>query len=41
MVYYAEQGITNVVVPLHLRFLFGTLINLGRLLFSIVIYANV
>ena len=39
MVYYAEQGNTNVVVPLPLRPLFGTLINLGRFLLSAVIYA--
>jgi len=32
MVYYAEQGNTNVVVPMPLRFLFGTLINLGEFL---------
>ncbi|KAF5369569.1 hypothetical protein D9758_002571 [Tetrapyrgos nigripes] len=31
MVYFAERGNTNVVVPLPLRFLFGTLINLGPL----------
>jgi len=31
MVYYAEQGNTNVVVPLPFRFIFGTLINLGPL----------
>jgi UDP-N-acetylglucosamine--dolichyl-phosphate N-acetylglucosaminephosphotransferase len=30
MVYYAEQGNTNVVVPLPFRFIFGTLINLGK-----------
>ena len=29
MVYYAEHGNTNVVVPLPLRFLFGKLIDLG------------
>ncbi|KAG6830391.1 hypothetical protein H0H87_008278 [Tephrocybe sp. NHM501043] len=29
MVYYAERGNTHVVVPLPLRFLFGTLVNLG------------
>ena len=29
MVYYAERGNTNVVVPLPLRFLFGTVVNLG------------
>ena len=29
MVYYAEHGNTNVVVPLPLRFMFGTLIDLG------------
>lgn len=29
IVYYAEQGKTDVVVPLPLRWLFGTLINLG------------
>lgn len=29
MVYYAEQGNTNVVVPIPLRFIFGTLIKLG------------
>jgi len=31
MVYYAEQGNTNVVVPLPFRFIFGTLVNLGPL----------
>ncbi|KDR82702.1 hypothetical protein GALMADRAFT_238197 [Galerina marginata CBS 339.88] len=31
MVYYAEHGNTNVVVPLPLRFIFGALINLGPL----------
>ena len=31
MVYYAERGNTNVVVPLPLRPFFGTLINLGPL----------
>ncbi|KAF8158312.1 N-acetylglucosaminephosphotransferase [Crassisporium funariophilum] len=31
MVYYAERGNTNVVVPLPLRFIFGTLVNLGPL----------
>ncbi|KAG5638249.1 hypothetical protein H0H81_001018 [Sphagnurus paluster] len=31
MVYYAERGNTHVVVPLPLRFLFGTLVNLGPL----------
>ncbi|PPR05359.1 hypothetical protein CVT24_007973 [Panaeolus cyanescens] len=31
MVYYAEHGNTNVVVPLPLRSIFGTLINLGPL----------
>ena len=30
IVYYAEQGNTNVVVPLPLRFIFGALINLGN-----------
>ncbi|KAG6841973.1 hypothetical protein C0991_004464 [Blastosporella zonata] len=29
MVYYAERGNTHVVVPLPLRFIFGTLVNLG------------
>ena len=29
MVYYAERGNTNVVVPLPLRFILGTLLNLG------------
>ena len=29
MVYYSERGNTNVVVPLPLRPLFGTLVNLG------------
>lgn len=32
LVYYAEQGNTNVVVPLPLRWLFGTMLNLGKLL---------
>ncbi|KAF8349304.1 N-acetylglucosaminephosphotransferase [Amanita rubescens] len=31
MVYYAERGNTHVVVPLPLRFIFGTLLNLGPL----------
>ncbi|KAF9468545.1 N-acetylglucosaminephosphotransferase [Collybia nuda] len=31
MVYYAERGNTNVVVPLPLRSIFGTLVNLGPL----------
>ncbi|KAF9527586.1 glycosyl transferase family 4-domain-containing protein [Crepidotus variabilis] len=31
MVYYAEHGNTNVVVPLPFRFIFGNLINLGPL----------
>ncbi|KAG6890803.1 hypothetical protein C0995_003236 [Termitomyces sp. Mi166 len=31
MVYYAERGNTHVVVPLPLRFFFGTLVNLGPL----------
>ncbi|RDB17881.1 UDP-N-acetylglucosamine--dolichyl-phosphate N-acetylglucosaminephosphotransferase [Hypsizygus marmoreus] len=31
MVYYAERGNTHVVVPLPLRSLFGTLVNLGPL----------
>ncbi|KAJ6512193.1 UDP-N-acetylglucosamine-dolichyl [Mycena vitilis] len=31
MVYYAERGNTDVVVPIPLRFLFGTLVNLGPL----------
>jgi UDP-N-acetylglucosamine--dolichyl-phosphate N-acetylglucosaminephosphotransferase len=30
MVYYAEQGNTHVVVPLPLRPIFGTLLNLGE-----------
>lgn len=30
MVYFAEAGNTHVVVPLPLRFLFGTLVNLGK-----------
>lgn len=29
MVYYSERGNTNVVVPIPLRWLFGTLVNLG------------
>ncbi|EKM51933.1 uncharacterized protein PHACADRAFT_262350 [Phanerochaete carnosa HHB-10118-sp] len=31
LVYYAERGNTNVVVPIPLRWLFGTLINVGPL----------
>ncbi|KAK7056696.1 tunicamycin resistance protein [Paramarasmius palmivorus] len=31
MVYFAERGNTHVVVPLPLRFLFGSLVNLGPL----------
>lgn len=34
MVYYSERGNTNVVVPLPLRFIFGTLINLGKSSYS-------
>lgn len=34
MVYYAERGNTHVVVPLPLRFMFGTLLNLGRSIFA-------
>jgi UDP-N-acetylglucosamine--dolichyl-phosphate N-acetylglucosaminephosphotransferase len=34
MVYSSERGNTNVVVPLPLRFIFGTLINLGKLSYS-------
>lgn len=33
MVYYAERGNTNIVVPIPLRWLFGTLLNLGTLVF--------
>ncbi len=29
MVYYAERGNTDVIVPLPLRFIFGTIVNLG------------
>lgn len=29
LVYYAEQGNTNVVVPIPFRWLLGTIINLG------------
>ena len=29
LVYYAEQGNTNVVVPIPLRWLLGTMLNLG------------
>lgn len=35
MVYYAEHGNTNVIVPRPLRFLLGPLIDLGMLSFSI------
>lgn len=38
MVYYSERGNTNVVVPLPLRFIFGTLINLGKLSSSRELY---
>ena len=31
LVYYAEQGNTNVVVPIPLRWLLGKVINLGSL----------
>ncbi|KAH8104820.1 N-acetylglucosaminephosphotransferase, partial [Cristinia sonorae] len=31
IVYYAERGNTNIVVPIPLRWLFGTLLNLGPL----------
>ena len=34
MVYYAERGNTHVVVPLPLRFIFGTLLNLGQSIFA-------
>ena len=30
MVYFAERGNTHVVVPIPLRFLFGSLVNLGE-----------
>ena len=30
MVYYAERGNTHVVVPLPLRSIFGSLVNLGK-----------
>lgn len=30
LVYYAEQGNTNIVVPLPFRPLLGTIINLGK-----------
>ena len=30
LVYYAEQGNTNVVVPIPFRWLLGTVLNLGR-----------
>jgi UDP-N-acetylmuramyl pentapeptide phosphotransferase/UDP-N-acetylglucosamine-1-phosphate transferase len=30
MVYFAEQGNTNVVVPTPLRFIFGSLVDLGK-----------
>lgn len=30
MVYFAEHGNTNVVVPIPLRFLFGSLVTLGK-----------
>jgi UDP-N-acetylglucosamine--dolichyl-phosphate N-acetylglucosaminephosphotransferase len=30
MVYYAERGNTHVVVPLPLRPIFGSLVNLGK-----------
>ena len=32
MVYYAERGNTHVVVPLPLRSIFGSLVNLGKCL---------
>jgi UDP-N-acetylglucosamine--dolichyl-phosphate N-acetylglucosaminephosphotransferase len=31
MVYYAERGNTNVVVPLPFRPIFGTIVNLGEI----------
>ncbi|EIM81664.1 N-acetylglucosaminephosphotransferase [Stereum hirsutum FP-91666 SS1] len=34
MVYYAEKGNTNVVVPIPLRGIFGTLLNLGPLYYA-------
>jgi len=34
MVYYAEHGKTNVVVPLPLRFMFGTVIDFGTFYLS-------
>ncbi|KIL67856.1 hypothetical protein M378DRAFT_122043 [Amanita muscaria Koide BX008] len=34
MVYFAERGNTNVVVPLPFRFIFGTLVNLGPLYYT-------
>jgi UDP-N-acetylglucosamine--dolichyl-phosphate N-acetylglucosaminephosphotransferase len=30
MVYFAEGGNTNIVVPIPLRFLLGSLLNLGK-----------
>ena len=29
MVYYSERGVTDIVVPLPLRWIFGTLLHLG------------
>lgn len=42
MVYYAEQGNTNVVVPIPLRFILGKLINLGKRfqLFRLIVRTN-
>jgi len=40
MVYYAERGNTHVVVPLPLRFIFGTLLNLGQSFFFAFYYAR-
>lgn len=37
MVYYAEKGNTNVVVPLPLRFILGTLLNLGKAFITVQI----
>jgi UDP-N-acetylglucosamine--dolichyl-phosphate N-acetylglucosaminephosphotransferase len=36
MVYYADKGNTQIVVPLPLRFMFGTLVNLGELAASFI-----
>ena len=39
MVYYSERGVTDVVVPLPLRWIFGTLLHLGSSDARVTIFA--